>query len=147
MMSLACCTLNLPPLILPLSKSFFEQQMSSFGDPIQQKLACWAVSAGGICGLVKEASEELLVLGTGWLVWWSEFQNVYSFCSFSFFMAYVFLVFSFLPCEVGFKNAWNPRAFIGIQPDSLCSQTCMVSDKSFGFLRQTWRCLGLVRPY
>lgn len=39
--------------------------MSSVEDPIQQKLACWAMSAGVICGLVKEASEELLVLGTG----------------------------------------------------------------------------------
>lgn len=34
-----------------------------------------------------------------------------------------------------------------VQPDSLCSQTCVEFDKSFGFLRQTWRCLGLVRPY
>lgn len=59
-MSLICC-----PLDLPLSKSSFEQLMSSLQDPIQQRQASCAVSTGMICGLLKQASEELLVLDIG----------------------------------------------------------------------------------
>lgn len=58
-MSLAYC-----PLDRPLSKSF-EQLMSSLQDPIQQRHASCAVSTRMICGLLKEASEELLVLDIG----------------------------------------------------------------------------------
>lgn len=43
--------------------------------------------------------------------------------------------YSFFLCDDLFKNAWDPRAFIGAQPDSLCSQTCMVLDKHFGFCK------------